>query len=1356
MRQNYQYTGLLVVAILILALPYAVRELKRGSFPPAYLDSNPQSTINSKEPGLPERTITQLKQGLERREYNISYDSTRHSLQSPNRKQNLRAYYNPGRLTIQNRVDSVGHNFKLDLVNEGVFADGRRICKPKKASSSDLEANQLEIRHEGFTEQYINNEAGIRQNFIVEEAPENTLALQIRLSATGLKIHDSKANELHFYRENKIGEDEKQLVYNGLKCWDANGRLLAASLSSIDQHITIEVDVRGASYPVTIDPIISNGNPANANSLVESNQSGAQFGYSVSSGGDVNGDGYSDVIVGAPMFDQGQTDEGAVFIYHGSATGLGNAPSAILEVHQTNAVFGWAVSSAGDLNKDGFSDVVIGAPFYDNGQSDEGAIFVYHGSAGGISGIPALMLDGNQSGGFMGYALALAGDVNADGFSDLIIGAYQYDKGQVNEGVAAVYHGSAQGLKTVASSVMEPDQANAHFGYSVRGAGDVNGDGYSDVIVGSPLYDKGEQDEGLVFIYHGSALGVNINAATVIEQNQAGAYLGWSVSGAGDVNGDGYSDVLTGAPLFDKGEINEGCVFGYYGSVGGASAQAGIELDGNQPGAQMGHALAAAGDVNGDGYADVLIGAYQYDKGQTNEGVSAVYHGSAQGLAAIAFSVQESDQVEGRMGFSIASAGDVNGDGYSDIIIGAPLFDKGQSDEGAAFVWMGGANIISNIASKIEGDKQSIQFGWSLTHIGDVNGDGFDDVAISANNYDNGQEREGAAFVYHGSPSGLAKVPATVIESNQNLASLGTVSGAGDVNGDGYADLLIGVPLYGDNNAGAAFIYHGSSAGINKVANTAIFGPPEEDAQFGNSVACAGDVNGDGFGDIIIGALGVDITQQYLDEGAAFVYHGSLTGINTTYATKISGSVNGFNMGHSVSGAGDVNGDGFSDVIVGNPFFGDGQDYEGAAFVYAGSSGGVKLPAMSILQSNTAGSRLGSDVSSAGDINGDGYGDLAVGAPWYTQGQQEEGAVFIYYGNSSGTLQNPAIIEGNKPLAYIGSSVSAAGDINGDGYSDVLAGAIGYSNGEINEGAAFLFSGSSTGINANYSFKVEANQESAFLGNSVDGAGDVNGDGYGDILISAHLYDSPLVNEGIILLYYGGEGKDLRNNTRLYNANLTTPINQSQFVLNNFGAGLYAKSFLGANRGKLVWETKSSGQGFSKASNNVITNSTQSSGSQNVYTNLGPAGVELKNLIAKQGPATKVRMRVKYDPALALTGQTYGPWRYLPAYLMGTSIAPVPEQSVTEIFEKQVSVPETATIGIDVFPNPVSDKLRIRSSGNTEIQGLQLYTTLGKLVYQSAQVTSEIDVRNVSPGVYTLVVTLPDGSKRAQKVFVKR
>jgi menaquinone-dependent protoporphyrinogen IX oxidase len=429
----------------------------------------------------------------------------------------------------------------------------------------------------------------------------------------------------------------------------------------------------------------------------ESDQAFALFGYAVASAGDVNGDGYDDVIVGAPYYGRGHSNEGAVFVFHGSAAGPGPTAAWTAESDQAFALFGYAVASAGDVNGDGYDDVMVGAPGYDNGRISQGAAFLYQGSASGLETVPSWTAEGSRALALFGNDVASAGDVNGDGYDDVIVGAPgYYDRFDWFEGWSFVYHGSASGLSASANWTAEGNQRGAKFGDAVHTAGDVNGDGYADVIVGAPGYDHGQQNEGRAFVYHGSAAGLSTTIAWTAESERRSAHLGDAVGTAGDVNGDGYDDVVVGAPhyhrVYDRGRSNRGAAFLYHGSPTGPSAAADWMKEGDRARGRFASAVATAGDVNGDGYDDVLIGAPYYDNDGTNEGAAFLYYGTAAGLRETADWATESDQTWALFGNAVNTAGDVNGDANADIVVGAPFYDRGQWDEGRSYLFYGTGN----------------------------------------------------------------------------------------------------------------------------------------------------------------------------------------------------------------------------------------------------------------------------------------------------------------------------------------------------------------------------------------------------------------------------------------------------------------------------------------------------------------------------------------------------------------------------------------------------------------------------------------------------------------------------------------
>ncbi|MBO9616709.1 MAG: FG-GAP repeat protein [Dyadobacter sp.] len=1315
-------------------------------------------TADALPTGVSEATLADIRSSLEKQEYHISYDEQKKKLQSPNRRNNIRAYYEPGKLTVQTRVDTTGQGFKMELVNEGVFADGKLLYAPEITAKAEHHENKVQISHSAFTEEFVNNEDGVRQNFIVENAPEGTRQLQVKMTAKGLKVEQGTGNELRFYSKTADGQTRNELVYSDLKCWDANKKPLNAVLAHVDNQIQISVDVANAAYPVTIDPIISNGTPQNANKVLEINQSYMWLGFSVSSAGDVNGDGYSDVIVGAPQYDLGQDNEGGAFVYMGHASGL-TATAVTLQSNQIGAQMGRAVASAGDFNGDGFSDVLVGIPYYDEDKVDAGRVNLYLGSGTFFNpqaAITSYNFSNGHAGALMGVSVATAGDIDGDGFSDVLIGAIHDAQGQTKEGTVAVCYGSANGNMFSDFAYLQIDQPNAKFGYSVASAGDIDADGYSDIIVGARFYTngQGQEQEGAAFIYRGGSGGLQ-GSPTIIEGNQYDAAMGNKVSSAGDVNGDGYSDVLISAYLFDDpGNKDNGRVSLYLGSSTGISSQqqpARIFYGNNND--NMGSSVACAGDVNGDGYSDILLGAQYHDNGQFNEGAVFVYLGSKDGIFGEPVATMESNQVDGWFGTAVASAGDVNGDGYSDIVIGCYTFDNGQKDEGHVFVYHGGAEGIgTKDAGVITNSKTGAQMGLSVASAGDVNGDGYGDVIIGAPYFDDGQSSEGVAFVYHGSVTGLTtNVYNSKLQKDQvNSYFGGSVAGPGDINGDGYDDVLVGAKEYtnGQSNEGVVFFYPGSASGIDQNAAPFICQADKADADYGFSVAGAGDVNRDGYADIIIGA------PTYIAQGVAVVYLGGMNGPgNPTFLTGFTNT----HFGEAVSSAGDVNGDGYSDVIVGAWGAAIGEQGEGSAYIYHGSSAGVDATYEKRLEGNQIDANFGYSVASAGDVNGDGLGDVIVGARYYDNNEANEGAAKVYYGTLGGindVSPAPTLLESNVAGAYFGSSVSSAGDVNGDGYSDVIIGAYYFTNGENHEGNAYVFHGSPNGIKTTSSFNIESNIANQLLGRAVAGAGDVNGDGYSDILVGAPGFDNGnALDVGAAFVYYGNNGKGLRNNVRLYNDGTTTPINHGNFNTQNFNVSLFAKSFLGLGRLRVVTETKICGIPFSKIGNNTITTSTEYNGVSTLF--VPPlTGIEVKTNAEKEGISTRVRIRVRYSPVLAITGQMYGPWRYVQSQLAGYTNAPVPEEAMAETIKRKAE-PEVES-SISLFPNPASDRLSVQVADPSDIRATRLYNTSGTPVFQSQRYEKDIDVSKLPGGIYILMLDRANGKPTSHRILIRR
>jgi hypothetical protein len=631
---------------------------------------------------------------LEQREYYITNSIDDNMYQSPNRAQNLRFKYYSNGFMAQPRSTKIA---QFDLNDHSILDSDKTYryiqdwqinltlagygeeSDLKEFSGTDLivDENYASIEDDHMIIEYLNNEKGMRQNFILKEKLKGNDHLGLIINIETNLVMAISDQAISFSDQN----GEEKLRYSSLKVWDVNNLPLEANFEKISSNtFAIIVHDEQAAYPITIDPLSTSADWSKAGG-----QASANFGFSVATAGDVNGDGYSDIIVGAPYYDNGYSDHGVVFGYYGSESGPSTTHDWLVGTNQkTDAHFGFSVSTAGDINGDGYSDVIIGAPGCENGQTDEGIVYIYHGSESGLTSYSTYQREVNQASAQFGFSVSTAGDVNGDGYSDIIASALYYDGGQTDEGKVFVYHGSPSGLSSTPDWDQELNQAYAQYGFAVSTAGDVNGDGYSDVIVGAPYYDNAQVDEGQVFAYYGSSGGLASDWSWYKRSNTANARFGFSVSTAGDANGDGYSDVLVGTPYW-----NNGMAAMYMGTSGGIYD---VPIWGPSEGTtwiRFGYSLACAGDINGDGYSDVIVGAPEYSDGQTYEGRAYVYYGNSSGASSTADWTVESDQANAYLGQCVATAGDVNGDGFSDVIVGAPNYDDTQTDEGKAYLYFG-------------------------------------------------------------------------------------------------------------------------------------------------------------------------------------------------------------------------------------------------------------------------------------------------------------------------------------------------------------------------------------------------------------------------------------------------------------------------------------------------------------------------------------------------------------------------------------------------------------------------------------------------------------------------------------------
>lgn len=406
---------------------------------------------------------------------------------------------------------------------------------------------------------------------------------------------------------------------------------------------------------------------------------GTYFGNAVATG-DVNGDGYADVIVGAPNTDYNKSLEGLAFLYYGSPSGPAIDARWRAGSNRDGGFFGNSLAMGGDVNGDGYADLIVGSP--EISQTGSGRAYLYLGSRFGLSEGPSWKAEGEHPNGRFGDAVAYAGDIDHDGFSDVIIGDSWFGANNFGDGQGKVYlfRGSAQGLSSTPSWTLEGDETGAQLGYSVASAGDVNNDGFADVIVGARSFTRPR-----AYVFLGSAQGLSPTPSVTLETDQPESSFGFAVAGAGDVNHDGYADVIVGAPYYSLG-ANEGRAFLFLGSPTGPSAIPALILTGTSH-SEFGFSFAAA-DINSDGYSDVIVGSPSFDDslGQSI-GRTLLYLGSESGLATEPSWIATGSLNHDTFGLALSSA-DVNGDGSADVIVGA-AYANNQNGRAFAFLGCG-------------------------------------------------------------------------------------------------------------------------------------------------------------------------------------------------------------------------------------------------------------------------------------------------------------------------------------------------------------------------------------------------------------------------------------------------------------------------------------------------------------------------------------------------------------------------------------------------------------------------------------------------------------------------------------------
>ena len=717
--------------------------------------------------------------------------------------------------------------------------------------------------------------------------------------------------------------------------------------------------------------------------------------------------------------------------------------------------FGNSATALGDLDGDGVTDLAVGAYRDDTGGPDRGAVYVQFMNANGtvkssvklasgLNGVPTLM-----DSGLFGWSVTSLGDLDGDGVTDLAVGNILESSSGTNRGAVHVLLLNANG--TVKSSVKltsgtngSPTLAdNDQFGFSVAALGDLDGDGVTDLAVGAAADDTGGTNRGAVYVLFLNASGTVRNSVKVASGINGGPLLangdvfGWDATSLGDLDGDGVTDLAVGARDDDTGGTDRGAVHVLLLNANGtvktsvklASGMNGVPI--LQDGDLFGSSVASLGDLDGDGVTDLAVGAYDDDSGGSNRGAVHVLLLKSDGT--VKNSVKLTSGTNGvptlgngdRFGSSLASLGDLDGNGVTDLFVGATRDDTNGSDRGAGYVLFlnpavdfgdapdtGAGTGTGNYQTLLTngGPSHDISLTRSTLFLG-VRVDGEPDA--TPNTRANGddirtlpEDEDGLIEPAQDLVLTVGSAPVVRVRATNMTLSPAVLYGWIDINRDGVFDnatertSTVVPPLI--PGALVSLVFPTIPVSATAGATYARF-RLSTDVAAANSTGAASD------GEVEDYAAKITLRSDSTADSAKTKKIASGTNGGPTLA-------NGDQFGGSVASLGDLDGDGVTDLAVGARYDDTGGTNRGAVYVQFMNSNGTVKSSVKIASGTNGGPTLadgdnfGRSVAVLGDLDGDGVTDLAVGADRDDTGgtSSDRGAVHVLLLNSNGTVTTEA------------------------------------------------------------------------------------------------------------------------------------------------------------------------------------------------------------------------------------------------------------------------------------------------------------------------------------------------------------